>query len=73
MTGDEALISRLIAEDEEFKKMYAEHKGYERELEKLEKKGRLSPSEALQKKRIKKLKLTLKDTMQAIITKKKDS
>ncbi len=69
--ANDAIIKRLLLDDEDFKRKYAEHRDYERDLKKMEKKPRLSPAEALEKKRIKKLKLALKDDMQAIILRQK--
>jgi len=63
----ESLIDRLMAENEEFRRLRDEHQGYDRELETL--KG-ISPLSAEQEWRItelKKLKLMAKDRMESIL------
>lgn len=60
---DQLVVEKLIKTDQEFKEKYKAHKDYENKLEKLEKKPRLTPSETVEKKRLKKLKLALKDEM----------
>ncbi|MBI5468590.1 MAG: DUF465 domain-containing protein [Deltaproteobacteria bacterium] len=60
---DQLVVEKLIETDREFKEKYKAHKDYENKLEKLEKKPRLTPSETAEKKRLKKLKLALKDEM----------
>lgn len=46
-----------------FSELQASHKQYERRLEELKKKAWLTPDEELEEKRLKKLKLQLKDQM----------
>lgn len=65
---DQRVVEKLIEIDEEFKQKYKTHKDYENKLEKLEKKPRLTPSETVEKKRLKKLKLALKDEMKKRIS-----
>lgn len=60
---DQLVVEKLIKTDPEFKEKYKAHRDYENKLEKLEKKPRLTASETLEKKRLKKLKLALKDEM----------
>jgi len=63
----ESLIDRLIAENEEFRRLRDEHQRYDRELE--TRKG-VSPLSAEQQWRItelKKLKLMAKDRMESIL------
>lgn len=60
---DQLVVEKLIEIDPEFKTKYKAHKDCENKLEKLEKKPRLSPSETLEKKKLKKLKLAIKDEM----------
>ncbi len=60
---DQKVIEKLIATDSEFKQKYKTHKDYESKLEKLEKKPRLTSAENVEKNRLKKLKLALKDEM----------
>ncbi len=61
------LMERLIEEDESFKKRYDAHKDYQRKVDAMEKKPHLSVEEMMEKKRLKKLKLALKDEMEQII------
>lgn len=62
------LVQRLLNEDEEFKKAYKTHQDYESRLAKMERKPRLSADETIEKKRLKKLKLALKDEMERRIS-----
>lgn len=64
MEKQDELVSKLLEEDEGFRKAYKTHKEYENKLEKLEKKPRLSSTENVEKNKIKKLKLALKDEME---------
>jgi hypothetical protein len=61
------LMERLIKEDESFRKRYDAHKDYEKQVDVMEKKPHLSVEEMMEKKRLKKLKLALKDEMEQII------
>ena len=65
----EKLVERLIKEDAEFRRAYRAHKEYERLVERMEEKRYLSPEEEVEKKRLKKLKLAMKDKMESIILK----
>lgn len=65
---NQELVQRLLNEDAEFKKTYKSHKDCENKLEKLEKIPRLTPEDKTEKNRLKKLKLTLKDEMESILT-----
>jgi uncharacterized protein YdcH (DUF465 family) len=60
----ESLIERLMAENEEFRRLRGEHRGYDQELETLKGTSLLS---ADQQWRVRKLKLMAKDRMEAII------
>jgi len=60
---DQKIIEKLVSTDDDFKQKYKTHKEYENKLEKLEKTPRLTPSETVEKNRLKKLKLALKDEM----------
>jgi uncharacterized protein len=61
---DKEVVEKLIKEDEDFKKKFKTHKDFERKIERLEKKSHLTPEEAVEKNRLKKLKLALKDEME---------
>jgi len=63
----ENLIERLVAENEEFRRLRSEHQGYERELETLKGTSALSADQHWRMSELKKLKLMAKDRMEAII------
>ncbi len=67
MSDREALIQRLVADNEEFKKLRHEHQGYEKELEELKGRPFLSADQQWRVSEVKKLKLMAKDRMEAII------
>jgi uncharacterized protein YdcH (DUF465 family) len=61
---DESQLKELmIARNEEFKRLYEEHKRHEEKLKSFEAKSFLSETEKLEEKELKKRKLTLKDRM----------
>jgi len=61
------LIERLMAENEEFRRLRSEHHGYDVELESLKKHSPLSADQEWRMSELKKLKLMAKDRMEAII------
>lgn len=63
----ESLIERLMAENEEFRRLRHEHQGYDRELEALKGTSPLSAEQQWRTTELKKLKLMAKDRMEAII------
>ncbi len=63
----ESLIERLMAENEEFRRLRDEHQGYDRELEGLKGTSPLSAEQQWRITELKKLKLMAKDRMEAII------
>jgi uncharacterized protein YdcH (DUF465 family) len=63
----ENLTERLMAENEEFRRLRSEHQGYEHELESLRHNPSLSADEHWRMSELKKLKLMAKDRMEAII------
>lgn len=67
MSDREALIERLTAENEEFRRLRAEHQGYEQELAELQARPFLSADQQWRISELKKLKLMAKDRMEAII------
>lgn len=58
------IIERLLEGDEEFKSLYFEHRKLDDAVKEIEKKGTLSIDEELEVKRLKKMKLALKDKME---------
>ena len=63
----ENLIERLMAENEEFRRLRSEHQGYEQELQGLTGNPALSADQHWRMSELKKLKLMAKDRMEAII------
>jgi len=57
---------QLLASDDEFRRLAHEHSEYQKRLEALIEKRYLSDDEKLEEVRLKKLKLRLKDQMEAI-------
>ena len=70
---DEGTLKRLIEENDAFRKAYRSHKEYEKKVAELEKKTHLTSDEELERMRLKKLKLSLKDEMEKIISVHKGS
>lgn len=68
MENQEEWVKKLLEEDEAFRKTYKAHKDYENQISRLEKKPHLSAEETVEKNRLKKLKLALKDEMEKIIS-----
>jgi tRNA threonylcarbamoyladenosine biosynthesis protein TsaB len=67
------LIESLIEGDEEFKRLYFEHRKLDGMVKDLEERGSLSFDEELEVKKLKKIKLSLKDEMERRIKKLKQS
>ena len=63
----ESLIERLMAENEEFRRLRGEHRGYDQELETLKGSSLLSADQQWRISELKKLKLMAKDRMETII------
>jgi hypothetical protein len=66
-TKEEALIEKLVRENEEFSKVKQAHFQLANQLEELEKKPFLTPQDEVEIKIIKKKKLALKDQMEKIL------
>jgi uncharacterized protein YdcH (DUF465 family) len=64
----EELKAHLMKTDEEFRRLAEQHAQYHQQLEALEAKPRLTPEEEMEEHRLKKLKLRLKDQMNAILS-----
>jgi hypothetical protein len=64
---DEELIRSLLDQDEELRRHYEEHQVYERQLEELRRKHRLTADEELEQKRVQKLKLAGMDRIMEIL------
>jgi len=65
--NQETLIERLLAENEEFRRLRTEHQSCDRELETLKGIAALSADQQWRVSELKKLKLMAKDRMEAII------
>lgn len=68
---DDIIVERLLEESDEFREAYEEHKAHRKVTEKLEKKHILTTEDEVELKRLKKIKLSLKDKMNAIIAESK--
>jgi uncharacterized protein YdcH (DUF465 family) len=64
---ERSLQEHLMATNEEYRRLAAEHAGYARRLEDLAARPYLSEQEHMEEIRLKKLKLRLKDQMQVIL------
>jgi uncharacterized protein YdcH (DUF465 family) len=69
-TQDE-LKAHLVATNEEFRALAAQHAQYHKQLEELDAKSRLTEQEQIEEVRLKKQKLRLKDQMNAILARYK--
>jgi uncharacterized protein YdcH (DUF465 family) len=67
MTSRDALKEELIATDDEFRRLYEQHQGYERRLAELAQKSLLSQEDEIEEKQIKRHKLILKDRMAELL------
>ena len=64
---DEELIHSLLDQDEELRRLYDEHRQYERQLEDLRRKHHLTTEEEVEQKRVQKLKLAGMDRIMEIV------
>ena len=69
-TQDE-LKTHLMQADEEFRRLAEQHAKYHQQLEALEAKSHLTTAEEVEEHRLKKVKLQLKDQMNAIISRRR--
>jgi uncharacterized protein YdcH (DUF465 family) len=65
--GEAELRQQLLARDDEFKRLAAEHQSYDEQLEKLSHRPYLSDAQRLEEVMLKKKKLLLKDQMYSIV------
>jgi len=61
------IIEKLLEADEEFKRLYFEHRELDDVVRSLESKGTLSLDDEMEVRKLKKVKLSLKDRMEAKI------
>ena len=67
----EELKAHLMATDEEFRHLAEQHAQFHKQLEALEAKPHLTPEEEMEEHRLKKLKLRIKDQMNAILSRQR--
>jgi uncharacterized protein YdcH (DUF465 family) len=67
--GEAELRQQLLAGDEEFKRLAAEHQSYDEQLEQLSHRHHLTDAERIQEIMLKKRKLMLKDQMYSRVQK----
>jgi uncharacterized protein YdcH (DUF465 family) len=67
MTQRDELKAELLQTDEQFRRLYEEHREYERRLSELNQKTLLSQDDEFEEKKIKLHKLALKDRMEEIL------
>ena len=67
MTGSD-IIEKLLEGDEEFKRIYFQHRELDEVVKSLENKGSLSLNDEVEVRKLKKIKLSLKDQMEAKIS-----
>jgi uncharacterized protein YdcH (DUF465 family) len=65
--GQEDLKAHLIATNEEYRKLSGQHSEFARKLDALESLPHLTEDEQIEETRLKKMKLRLKDQMEAIV------
>ncbi|MBI4228799.1 MAG: DUF465 domain-containing protein [Deltaproteobacteria bacterium] len=68
---DSNIVEKLLEGDEEFKKLYFEHRKLDDIVKGLEKKDSISIDDELEIKKLKKIKLSLKDKMEMKISRLK--
>ena len=68
MDSLEELRAHLMASNDEYSRLAAEHSQYARKLDELEALPHLSAEEEMEEHRLKKMKLHLKDQMEAIVS-----
>jgi uncharacterized protein len=73
MSSRDELKAELIQTDEQFRRLYEEHREYERRLSELNQKSLLSQDDEFEEKKIKLHKLVLKDRMEQILRAHRES
>ena len=66
--AQEELKAHLMTTNEEFQRLATQHSDYAKQLDTLEALPHLTPDQELEETRLKKLKLRLKDQMEAILS-----
>lgn len=65
--NESEIIEKLLENDEEFKQIYFEHRELDEVVNSLERKENLTTDDEVEVRRLKKIKLSLKDRMEAKI------
>lgn len=60
-------VERVLEHNPQFREVYEEHHRFDKKIAKMDKKRHLTDEEILEKKRLKKLKLSKKDEMEKIL------
>lgn len=66
---DRELVRMLIEEDEGFRDKYKTHRDYDTRISRIEKKPYLSPEDSVERMKLKKLKLALKEQLEQELAK----
>jgi len=69
LIGETELREQLLRQNDEFRKLAAEHRSYSEQLDQLNRRHHLTEDEHLQEVNLKKMKLHLKDQMYALMQK----
>lgn len=72
-TQDEDLKAHLLATDEQFKKLAEQHAQLKHQIGIIESKPHVTPADELEEQRLKKLKLHVKDEMNAVLARYKQA
>ena len=72
MNTQEELKAHLMASNDEFKRLAEEHASYHAQLEALEAKANFTPDDEEEEHRLKKVKLRLKDEMNAMLARSRE-
>lgn len=67
MNAEEPVVKRLLEQSESFKRLWARHQTYKRQLAELDRLPHLTADQELQRRTIQKLKLAGKDEMVALV------
>ena len=67
MKTEEQVAEKLVAENEDFHRLWVQHQHYELQLAELDRLHHLLPAQELERRTIQKLKLAGKDKMAAIV------
>ena len=70
--SEEEIIQQLLEGDEEFKMIHSEHRELDEIIKSLEEKGSISLDDEVEVRRLKKIKLSLKDRLEAKISEHKN-